>query len=882
MISRPAIAALLLAGTALLSGPALAEAPFDFAHAPGQLPKDVVPSAYRINIVTDLKRLALTGHEDIAVNVTSPTASITLNQAGLTLVSATLDGTPAKITQDDKAETATLTLPQPMTTGAHKLAIVYRGPIPATPNGIYYDDYRTPDGKQHRMLVTQFEVADARRMFPGWDEPAFKATFQLTATLPADFTAVSNMPIESSTPAGAHARQVVFGTTPRMSTYLLALVAGDMKAVSGKGGNTPINVYAPTGEQEKGRYALTAASQILPYYNEYFGVDYPLPKMDLIAIPGNYEAGAMENWGAITFIDDDLLFDPKTSAPTTQEAVYIVVAHEMAHQWSGDLVTMGWWDNIWLNEGFATWMETKATDHFNPTWQMWPRQHADREQAMAQDAHPTTHPIQQVIHDVSEANTAFDRISYQKGEQVIRMVEDWLGPDVFRDGMRAYMKAHAYGNTTSADLWAALSQVSHQDVATVARSFTEQPGIPLVTVSRRCEAGKTTLTLTEGRFSIGDAHPLPARWNIPVTVAGPGVTAQRVILTSEQPAHLTFAGCDLALKANPGENGYYRVAYDASSLAALGKAFSQLSPVDRANLLGDQYALFQAGLAPLSTWLNLVAALPATHEDNIAVWQDTIGRLKDLDAMERGSPSRPAFHAFARALLGPQLARLGWTPRADESFLDTLLRPQVISALGQFDDSAVVSGAQERFAAYVKNPASLPPSLVDPVTSVVGRHADAATYAILVRKLHAATSTEDKLRFFNAMAGARDPALIRQSVQIAYSGVIPNGRVARSLARVASASDNPDLVWSLVQDPQTQKQIRARLAPWSQSALLPAIASYSINPEVSKALAADSSATESTGARIEAHKATDLIAANAAIAARAQADLTPWLAALSH
>ncbi|GBQ20740.1 aminopeptidase [Gluconacetobacter sacchari DSM 12717] len=882
MFPKPAIAVFLLAGTALFPGPALAEAPFDFAHTPGQLPKDVVPAAYRIEIVTDLKRLTLSGHEEIDVTVTAPTNSITLNQAGLMLTSTTLDGVPAKIAQDDKDQTATLTLPHPMATGAHKLAIVYRGPIPATPNGIYYDDYRTANGKPHRMLVTQFEVADARRMFPGWDEPAFKATFQLTATLPADYTAVSNMPIASSTPVGAHAKRVVFGTSPRMSSYLLALVAGDMKAVSGKGGDTPIHVYAPTGEQEQGRYALGAASQILPYYNDYFGVAYPLPKLDLIAIPGNYEAGAMENWGAITFIDDDLLFDPKTSAPATQEAVYVVVAHEMAHQWSGDLVTMGWWDNIWLNEGFATWMETKATDHFNPTWQMWPRQHEEREQAMAQDAHPTTHPIQQVIHDVSEANTAFDRISYEKGEMVIRMIEDWLGPDIFRDGMRAYMKAHAYGNTTSADLWAALAQVSHQDVATVARSFTEQPGIPLVTVGRACDAGRTILTLTEGRFAISDPHPLPARWNIPVTVAGPGVAAQRVILTPDQPAHLTFAGCGQALKANPGENGYYRTAYDSASLTALGKAFSQLNAADRANLLGDQYALFQAGLAPLSTWLNLVAALPAMHENNIAVWQDTIGRLRDLDAMERGNPSRPAFHAFARALLGPQLARLGWTPRADESFLDTLLRPQVISALGLFDDPAVISGAQARFAAYVKDPASLPPSLVDPVTRVVGQHADAATYATLVRLLRAATSTEDKLRFFGALASARDPALIRQTVQIAYSGVIPNGRVAHALAWTAAGSDHPDLVWSLVQDPQAQKQIRARLAPWSQSALLPAIASHSFNPDVAKALAADPSATASTGARIEAHKATDLIAANAAIAARAQADLTPWLAALSH
>ncbi|MBB2188855.1 M1 family metallopeptidase [Gluconacetobacter azotocaptans] len=873
----PTIATLLLAGVALLPGPAHGEAPFDFAHAPGQLPKTVVPSAYRIDIATDMKRLTLGGHESIDVTVTAPTASITLNQAGLKLLSAKLDGLAAAITQDDAAQTATLTLPHAVAAGPHTLVIEYSGPIPATPNGIYYDDYRTPSGQTHRMLVTQFEVADARRMFPGWDEPAFKATFQLTATLPDSYVPVSNMPVTSSTPLGGHAKRVVFGTTPRMSTYLLALVAGDISAVSGTGGATPINVYAPTGVQQNGAYALQAASAILPYYNDYFGVSYPLPKLDLLAIPGNYEAGAMENWGAITFIDDDLLFDPRTSAPSTRELVYLVVAHEMAHQWSGDLVTMGWWDNIWLNEGFATWMETKATDHFNPTWQIWPRQHADREQAMAQDAHPTTHPIQLVIHDVSEANTAFDRISYQKGEQVIRMTEDWLGADTFRNGMRAYMKAHAYGNTTSADLWAALSQVSHQDVATVARSFTEQPGIPLVDVARRCDAGKTVLTLTEGRFTIHDPHPLPARWNIPVTVGGPNMTAQRVILRPDTPATLTFSGCNQALKANLGENGYYRTAYDATSLAALGTAFSHLDATDRANLLGDQFALFQAGQAPLAAYLDLVAGLSDQKETSIAVWQDTIAHLRQLDTMERGSPQRPAFRAFARALLAPQLARLGWTPRDGESFLDTLLRPELIAALGQFDDQAVVAEAQARFAAWRKTPSTLAPSLLDPVSWIVGRHADPATYATLAGLVRSSTDTEQKLRFFRALAASQDPALVAQSVRLAYSGAIPNGRIVHMLAAIAAGSDNPDHVWSLVQAPQTQKQIRAHLAPWSQSSLLAVVAGQSVNPAIAQALLDDPSTKATTGATIEAKKAADLIAANADIATRARTALTTWL-----
>ncbi len=404
------LATALTTGAAALPGAARAEALFDFAGNPGQLPKTVAPSSYKIDIVTDMTKLTLTGHETIEVAASAAVASITLNQAGLSIGRAAVDGAAAAVSLDEKAQTATLRLSHPIAAGHHTLAIDYAGPIPQTPNGIYYDDYKDPAGAGKRMLVTQFEVADARRMFPGWDEPAFKATFALSVTLPKTYVPVSNMPVVSTTPVGADAKHVVFATSPRMSSYLLALVAGDMTALHGMGGNTPINAYAPTGEERRAAYALKAADEILPYYNNYFGVPYPLPKLDLLAIPGNFEAGAMENWGAITFIDDAVLFDPKTSSPKTQEEIYLVVAHEMAHQWSGDLVTMGWWNNIWLNEGFATWMENKATDHFNPSWQIWPRQHSDREAAMAQDALPTTHPIQQVIHDVSEADAAWWRI----------------------------------------------------------------------------------------------------------------------------------------------------------------------------------------------------------------------------------------------------------------------------------------------------------------------------------------------------------------------------------------------------------------------------------------------------------------------------------------
>ncbi|KXV75767.1 aminopeptidase, partial [Acetobacter malorum] len=594
----------LLAGLPL-AGPVCAEQVFSFQRAGGQLPKTVVPVSYGINISTDIDNLKLAGQETIQVDVRTPTTDVTLNQAGLHLAEAVLDnGVKATITQDDAAETATLHFPAKVSKGAHTLVITYSGPILKTPNGIYVDDYTAPSGETKRMLVTQFEVADARRMFPGWDEPAFKATFQLNVTLPKEAVAVSNMPVTQSTPEGTSQKRVSFATTPRMSTYLLALVAGDMKSVQGQADGTPLGVYAPSGLEGQGEYALHASEKILPYYNSYFGVKYPLPKMDMVAIPGNYQAGAMENWGLLTYIDNVLLFDPKNSTPRTRELIYEVVAHEMAHQWSGDLVTMGWWDNIWLNEGFASWMEIKATDKMNPDWDIWPRQHETREETMGTDALPSTHPIQQTIHNVSEANSAFDSISYGKGELVIRMLEGWLGEDHFRDGMRLYMKFHAYSSTTSQDLWQALSKTSGLDVGRVARSFTEQPGIPLVNVASACKAGKTVYTLTQSRFTIHDPHPAAQTWMVPVVAGGPGLATQKLVL-GKAPQTLSVAGCEAPLKLNLGESGYYRVQYNAPAFASLLKNATHFAPVDRANLLGDQFALFRSGQAPLSAYMDL-------------------------------------------------------------------------------------------------------------------------------------------------------------------------------------------------------------------------------------------------------------------------------------
>ena len=864
----------LAASFCALSVAAHAEAPFDFDHTPGKLPKTVVPDTYKIDIVPDLDKLTLTGHETITIDVRQPTARITLNQAGLKIGQASLeDGATATVTTDEKAQTATLTFAKPVTAGKHTLSVAYTGPIPQTPNGIYYDDYKSPDGAKKRMLVTQFEVADARRMFPGWDEPSFKAHFQLTATLPKDLVAVSNMPITQTTAVGSDLKRVAFGMSPRMSTYLLALVAGDMGSLAGSGGGAEMHAYAPNGEQDQARYSLDVEQKVLPYYNEYFGVKYPLPKLDLIAIPGNYEAGAMENWGAITFIDDAMLFDPKTSSPQTREEIHLVVAHEMAHQWSGDLVTMGWWDNIWLNEGFATWMEYKATDHFNPTWQIWPRQHEIHEQAMGQDALPTTHPIQQVIHDESEANSAFDGISYQKGGAIIRMIEDWIGPDMFRDGMRAYMKAHEYGNATSADLWAALGAVSHRDVAHVAAAFTEQPGIPLVHVARSCSGGQAQVTLTQDRFTIHDPHPKALTWTIPVTLGAPGMESKRVMLAAE-PVVVPLGDCSAPIKANLGEDGYYRTQYDAASLKALSGTLAKFDAADRANLLGDQFALFVAGRATLADYLDLLPSIK--DETSNAVWEDTLSHLRRLDRTLEGSAEQAPFDLYAIGLVRPEFARLGWDAKPGESFLDSLLRPDLIAALGRFGDRDVVAEANRRFAAFVKDPASLPPALREPVLDIVGHHADQATYDTLRRMGVAATGTEEKLRYFAAMASATDPALMKQSVAFATSGEVPNGRITMMIYQASSASGKADELYKMVEPHEAEFAARMPADGLGPTVLVAAAAGSS-NPAVAQELLTAKSSQASIGSKIWAKRVADGINTAADLRVRAVPVVAAWL-----
>ena len=777
------------------------EKPFNFNETPGKLPKEVVPTEYAIRIVPNLDNFTFAGSESVKLNVRSPVHQLVLNGLELKIEAASVDGKElplSAIKTDNEKELLTLTLPSELAAGDHALTLRFTGKINQQGQGLFYMRYQEQgSGARKVMLGTQFEATDARRFFPCWDEPAFRARFQLTVVVPENWLAVSNMPIESEQKI-AGGKEVRFAPTPPMSSYLNVFVAGELDFIESQVGPTQIRVIATKGKAELGRYALEASAEILKYYNDYFGVPYPLPKLDQIAIPGGF-GGAMENWGGITYYESRLLFDPKSSSGETKQNIYEVLAHEMAHMWFGDLVTMAWWDNLWLNEGFASWMGSKCTAHFNPQWEVWlarelPRDPTRRigiakEAAMEGDARSTTHPIQQRIATEAEANSAFDDITYKKGQSFLRMLESFLGEDVFRDGIRRYIAAHKYSNTTTADLWNALSEASNKSVGEIAAGWTEQPGFPVVTVKREAD-GK--VRLTQERFTVNFKNAPPLLWQIPLTYSVVGETPATLLMT-DKTAALENIPADRALKLNLNGAGNYRVEYDDRSWELLLKALPKLGVEDRVNLMSDAWALVQAGRAPVSLYFGLVEKLPASTD--LAEREQIINVLDFVNGLLVGSSERERFQRYARSLLRPTFATLGWEPKPDEPPNAGRLRASLIGALGHLNDPEVLAGCRERFEKYLAHPASLPPDLRAPVLAVVGRYADEKTW----NKLHElglkTTSIEDQQNYYEALACATDPKLVKKTLAIALTDELPTSRAIFLVSRVARDSGHPDIAW---------------------------------------------------------------------------------------
>jgi aminopeptidase N len=844
-----------------------------------QLPRTVTPTHYDISITPNAKASTFSAKVTISLLVQHPTRTITLNATDLAFNDASLTpaggGAPLKaaVVVDRATQTASFTFERPLASGAYKLALDYSGKIGTQAVGLFALDYDTPQGKE-RALYTQFENSDARRVIPCWDEPAYKATFSLEAIVPTGQMAVSNMPITSATELPDGLTRVRFAQTPRMSTYLLFFGLGDFERARMSADGTELGVVTRKGAGNQAQFALDSAKAILHEYNDYFGVRYPLPKLDNIAAPGRSQFfGAMENWGAIFTFEYAMLFDPAISTRADKQTIFAVAAHEMAHQWFGDLVTMAWWDDLWLNEGFASWMESRMMARLHPEWNTQLGAVDVRDHAMMRDSVLTTHPIVQHIETVEQASQAFDDITYEKGESVIRMLEAYVGENAWRGGVRAYIKAHAYGNTVSDDLWAAIEKAARKPITAIAHDFTLQPGVPLIRVGAPiCKNGNTVAPLTQAEFSRDQPDKKPLSWRVPVIAATLGSNKEGRALVTNGRGAIVVPGCG-ALVVNAGQTGYYRTLYQPAQFASLAGSFDKLAPIDQLGLLSDSWSLGMAGLQPASHFLELAKAAPLASDPK--VWSRIARAFASIHGYYGGDAARQKrFDDFAIARLAPVMAQVGGEPRADEAAPVANLRAQLIDVLSDLGDPTTIGEARRRYAAMAADPAAVPAALRKTILAVVARHADAATWD----KLHAAALAEKspmiKDYLYAQLASATDDALAQRALKLALTDEPGATNSAAMVARVAQS--HPDMAFDFAI--ANMGRINERIDETSRSRYFPRLASGSADPAMIDKVKAYAGANLAPSSRRDADTAIASIKDRIRVRAERLPEIDAWLA----
>lgn len=895
-IRRSQLAAAVLALTATaISGASVANAAYaapvkarylSASHAPGtttQLPRGVRPLHYIVSIMPDAAAATFKGQVAIKVAIDKPTASITFNALNLAFPAAAIEGAGGskqvtrKIDFDADKQTATVHFAAPLDKGEYLLRIDYSGKIGTQATGLFSLDYDTPEGRK-RALYTQFENSDARSMLPSWDEPDYKATFDLDVVVPSGQMAVGNMPIARSEEMGYGMKHVYFATTPRMSTYLLFFGLGDFERATAMSEGTEIGVITKKGALAQSRFALDESAALLREYNDYFGVRYPLPKLDNIAAPGRSQFfGAMENWGAVFTFEYGLLLDPAISTQADKENIYTTLSHEMAHQWFGDLVTMRWWDDLWLNEGFASWMEGRTTQRLHPEWNTALANVAGRESAMSQDALRTTHPVIQRIATVEQASQAFDGITYQKGKAVIGMLEAYVGADTWRTAVRSYMRKHAYGNTVSDDLWREVDAAAGKPVSAIAHDFTLQPGVPMITVSDAvCRKGSTRVTLRQTEFSKDQADKKPLSWQVPVIASTVGSAKQARVLVKNGKATLNVPGCG-ALLVNAGQSGYYRTLYAPANTRALAASFARLAPIDQLGLLADSQSLGMAGLQAPSDFLELVKATPLSADPQVL--GKVAASLNSLYEQYAGDDARQqAFGRYAMARLAPMMAQTGWEARAGEASSVATLRAQLIAILGDMGEPGVLAEARRRYTtseqAGEQNAAAMPAPLRRAILGVVAQHADSATW----EQLHARAREEKtpliKNQLYDLLASSDDTALAQRALALALTDEPGVTNSPAMISRVARA--HPELAFDFAL--AHLEQVNARVDASSRSRYFPRLAAGSAQPEMIAKLQAYAQANLPDGARGDADSAVAGIAWRIKLRTERLPAIDAWLA----
>jgi aminopeptidase N len=780
-----------------------------------RLPQTAAPERYSLKLTPDLDAARFAGEETIAVQVKSPTRAITLNAVNLTIgeVAITAAGKTQKaaVAADAAQEMATLTVAEPIPAGPAEIHISYTGVLNDKLRGFYL-----ARSGERRYAVTQFEPTDARQAFPSFDEPAYKAVFDLTVVAPAQDVVISNTLPVSDTPGPAGRHTVHFAPTPRISSYLVAILVGEFECIAGGADGVPIRVCAPPGRPEMGRFGLQAAESAMRFYNRYFSIKYPYGKLDLIAIP-DFEAGAMENVGAITFRDIALLLDEKTASVPMQKEVALVIAHEMAHQWFGDLVTTAWWDDIWLNEGFATWMESKPVAAWKPEWHLEMDEESSADYAKSSDALLATRPIHQSAETTPQINALFDAIAYNKAAAVVRMIESYVGPEVFRQGVNAYIEAHANGNATAPDFWNAIAQVSAKPVDRIMSSFVSQPGVPIVAADFRCPAGAGSLVLRQQRFFVvPPAAAPPQLWTIPVcfdAAAAPGARPGTQCVLLEKPEQsFPLGSCLATANLNAAGAGYYRTSLAPAAARALAAEMSHLTAVERLSLLTNEWALVRSGAHPLGSFLDVASGLRA--ERNASILRDLGQDLAFLTDYVVTDRDRAAYRQWVRGLLAPAMVELGYAAQPGDSAERRELRSTIFFILG-YDgaDPEALAQARKLLDNYLRDPATVDPTLLGTVFHLAARQGDAALYDRLRRGLAAAQTPESYYRFQMALTEFSDPALLTRTLDAALAGKTRTQDLPRLIAGVMRNPAGRELAWRFLREHWTE--IAGHVSPFA-------------------------------------------------------------------
>jgi aminopeptidase N len=775
-------------------------------HARAQrLPQTAHPEHYTLTLTPNLKDATFTGSEKIDVLLDQPSDSITLNAAEIKFQSVTAKAggkeLNATVTDDKKMEQATFKFGSPLPAGPVTLQIEYSGIL----NGQLRGFYLSKTAKRN-YAVTQFEPTDARRAFPSFDEPAFKATFDVSLVVDKGDTAISNTNIVSDTPGPAGGEHTIhFATTPKMSTYLVAFLVGDFQCTSGESDGTPIRACATPDKVEYTKFALSAAEFVLHYYNDYFGIKYPMPKLDMIALP-DFEAGAMENFGAITYRETDLLIDEKTASVGSKKNVGLVVAHEMAHQWFGDMVTMQWWDNLWLNEGFATWMENKPVAAWHPEWNIPQDVAAGLNGTLNLDAQHTTRTIRARAETPDEINEMFDGITYGKAGAVLLMVENYEGDETFRRGVHNYLAAHMYGNATAEDFWTAQTAVSRKPIDKVMSSLVEQPGEPLLSFEN--PAGGT-VSARQQRFFLSPSAKADNEqtWSMPVCFkSNAGEEICDVFSQARQSLKTPAAPFFFA---NAEGKGYYRTKYPSDVYAKIvANVETGLTPEERILLLGDEWAQVRANKAPVGDYLNLAAAVK--DDSSGTVLETALGSVASIYSRIAATPDqREVISAWVRKTFKPSLERLG-APAADDTPEKRELRATLFGAVGNIGkDPDVIAQAKELATKYVADQSSVDATLAQTAMGIAAANGDSAFYDQLQNVAETSKNPEIQEGSLRLLAEFKDASLEKRSLDYTVSGKVRNQDSVIELLIMLQGTETRDLAWQYIQ--QNWDKVQAQL-----------------------------------------------------------------------